>query len=126
MASRSMNTMAEALQGLMQSLTEMKGMPDADLQWIIGLETQVLQKIREPFDGAAGQMGGGPPGNVQPAPGSPMAPSLGPSAETMPTGVGGPGMPMPSGGRPGPLPGGLRVGPASPNPDEIRRMVSGG
>lgn len=63
MATRSQNTMAEGLQSIMQDLTALKATPDADVAFLIGLETTILQKLREPFDAASGQMPA-PPGNA--------------------------------------------------------------
>lgn len=63
MATRSTNTMAEGLQSIMQEITSLKATPDADVAFLIGLETTILQKLREPYDQMAGQMGGAAPGN---------------------------------------------------------------
>lgn len=104
--SRTTNTMAEGLNGLLSSISEMKTMPDADLQFLITLETAILQKVHSQYD-VAGQMAQPTPGGgqMQPPPG--MAP---PMAGGMPIGAGG-------GAR------GMRTEPNMPHPDEIRRMV---
>ncbi len=116
MATRSTNTMQEGMAGLMQSIQEMKLMPDADLPWLINLETQIISKVQSQY-GASNQVPPpGAPGNAQPAPMDPA----------MMAGMGGGGMPMP-GSNTGSGVGtrGMQVGPAMPNPDEIRRMVGG-
>ena len=77
--------------GVLSGLTELKTMPDADVPWLIGIETQIIQKIREPFEQ---RMGSG-----QPAPGpDPTAPAGGmggaPDLSALLGGMG-PGMPGP-------------------------------
>lgn len=117
MATRSTNTMQEGMAGLMQSIQEMKLMPDADLPWLINLETQIISKVQSQY-GASNQVPPpGAPGNAQPAPPDP----------TMMAAMGGGGMPM-MGANTGSGVGtrGMQVGPAAPNPDEIRRMIGGG
>lgn len=47
---RQNNTMSEDLASLMGQLAQMKLTPDADLEMITNLETQVLQKARQPTD----------------------------------------------------------------------------
>ena len=85
-------------------------MPDADLQFLISLETTILQKIREPYDQMSGQMSAPTPGG-QPMPQPPMP--------------GGGGPPMPGGFTVGQGGGarGMRTEPNAPNPDELRRML---
>lgn len=116
MAVRSQNTMAEGLQSVLQDITTMKTMPDADIEWLINLETEILQKLREPFEQMQGQL--------PQAPGSAVPGPMPPGQGAMPTGVGGP---MGGGGPANMTPGvrGLRSSPAMPNPDEVRRMVGG-
>lgn len=119
MASRSTNTQAEALQGLIKSVAEIKMMPDADLPFLIGLETMILQYLRKPLDDMAGQLppqGGGQmqTGIMGGQPDPMMA---------MGAGGGAPGgMAPPMAGAGGPA--GIGMRPAAPNPDELRRMLA--
>lgn len=115
MASRSTNTQAEALQNLVKSLAEIKMMPDADLPFLIGMETQILQYLHSKLPGGAGDQ---------------LPPMQDPNAQPMgqmPTGIGPGG---PPGGMAPPLstsgaPAGIGMHPAAPNPDELRRMLHG-
>ena len=117
MATRGTNTMVEGLQKLAQDITALKMTPDADVSFLIGLETQVLQKLREPFEAAAGQMGP-PPGNavdmgLQDAGAMAGAGAMPMGGGGVPAGVAGPGGPMPP--APGP-----RF-----SPDVMRRALGG-
>ena len=72
MALRSQNTMAESLQKMLGDVADMKVLPDADLQFLIELETVILQKLRAPIDQIMGQGNGqqqmaGVPGSGAPA-----------------------------------------------------------
>lgn len=145
---RSTNTFQEGLAKILGDLSQMKIEPDADLNFIMQMETMILQKLRGPSDQLAAvqaQQGGGggmpspgalPSGGDQTAglppdllaaltqgggPGGP--PGAGPGG---PPGMS-PGMPMPGGGgppmpMPANLPPGLRN--AGPSPDEMRRLLS--
>lgn len=105
--------MQEGLRALLNSITDLKVTPDADLEWLIGLETQVLQKLREPVQQIMGQTGQ----------------ALGGMSQGVPQGLPGAGGPPqgmfpspPGGGVPGVMPGGGSM----PNPDELRRLIGSG
>lgn len=114
MASGSYNTMAEWLGKINQDLASAAACPDADLEFLVGLQTQVLQKLRQPYDqnpnGMPPQLP--PAGGMNMGPGMPGAgpPSPGPSLEGI----------VPAGGPVGPGPAPM----ASSNPDELRRALS--
>ena len=42
------NTMAEGVRKMLQVITDMKLMPDADLPWLINMETEMIQYLRPP------------------------------------------------------------------------------
>src|SRR5215471_4130275 len=94
---RTTDTFAEGLRKLLSSIQDLKTTDDADLPFIINLETIVLQKIKGDASGALqgpGPMGAGP--------GAMMAPGAGPPPGMGPPGMGGPpGMPPPGMGAPG-------------------------
>lgn len=106
MAQRSTNTMAEMLQSMLQDISVAKTLPDADLEFLVNLETTLLGKIREPLDqaGVAGGAGGMAGPSAPPAP----APAMG-STPTPGTGVNG-----------------VMSSPEMPNPDELRRLMNAG
>jgi hypothetical protein len=112
-SSRSTNTMAEFLSRILGDIGQAKTLPDADLEFLVGLETQIIGKIREPYDvmQGAGQPPplGGMPGGAMMPPGAPPAPPAMP--------------PMPM-GQPGGAPAGLRTQPNMPNMDEMSRVLS--
>ena len=91
--------MVEGLRKLLSSITDLKMTEDADLPFLINLETQVLQYIKQGADQA-----------LQPGGGAPM-------------GMGGMSSPPPGMGSPAGVPG-LQQGPMMPNPDELRRVLS--
>lgn len=139
MAIRSQNTMVEGLQALMQDITSLKATPDADVAFLIGLETTILGKLRERFDTAAGQVAP-PPGNAMELGGGmgmgPMggAAEMGAGAGLEAIGAGMMGQGAAALGAPGGPPGGMpgRGGPAPApagprfNPDVLRRALRGG
>lgn len=103
MATRSANTMQETLQRLLTDIAQMKTLADADLPWIVELESMVLNKIRQPVE------------QMQ-QPGGPLAQPSGP-----PPGMGGPpGLPA------GAPMGGMNAGAAAPNADELQRLLGAG
>lgn len=106
---RGTNTQEEALKKLLNSITEIKTMPDADLEFLVNLETTILQYIRGRVDQA-----------MAPQPPSPD-PQMAGVSEAM-SGMGMAAMPAGPGGGGG-VPG-LRQEPAMPNPDELRRMLN--
>lgn len=134
MAVRGTNTMSEGLQKLMQDITGLKATPDADVAFLIGLETTILGKLREGFAKAAGQMPPPPGSAVEAGVGGMGGMGAGGGMGDMAmAGAGGGGMPMP-GGAPGGVPMGA-AGPGSPmppmpgvrfSPDVMRRAISGG
>ena len=124
MAVKSTNTQSEVLTSMLGDISTAKTLPDADLQFLVELETMILGKLREPLDQAAGQMG---PGGPSAAGGPPAGPPAGPPppGAGMPP-MGGPMPPPPPGGPEfmGPGPGGppgLRS--PGPSPDELARLL---
>lgn len=123
-SSRSTNTMAEFLQRMLGDIAEAKTLPDADLGFLIQIETTILQKLRAPIDALMGQMEGA--GGMGGEGGAMMDPAM--------AGQGGlPQMPMippnvaMGGGGPIPQPRvtGTRMEPNMPNMDELRRSLGG-
>lgn len=108
--------MSEVLQNILREVSIAKTLPDADLQFLVELETKILTKLRAPLEAAAGQMGAGP----SPSGGSGMDPAM---AGGMAPGMGAP----PMGPPPGPMDGppGLRAQPPMPSPDEMQRLMAG-
>lgn len=106
---RQSNTMSEMLRKMLGQLADLKLTDDPDWDFITGLETGIVSKLREPIDQMA-QAGltAVPPGISQ----SPM-------------GMGGMGGAAPMGGLPPTQMGGLQGRPTMPNPDELRRMLNG-
>src|SRR2546421_21952 len=98
MATRATNTQQEALQRILGDISQIKTYPDADLQYLVGLETNILGKLREPFEAMQGQLGPGGPGGPGGGPGVGAPPGMPPG---LPPGMG-PGMPPPGMGGPGP------------------------
>lgn len=136
MPTRTDNTFQEALTKLLHSVTDLKTLPDADLDWVANLELEVLAKLRSPID--AVQQQGLTNANAGPSVAFNGAPSpgmqIGPGAPGIPGG----GMPPPPGmpgGMPGGMPPHIPAGtgagingvaslPNMPNPDELRRLLS--
>lgn len=126
MAARSQNTMVEFLQKMLADLSMAKTLPDADLSFLLQLETAVLQKLRSPIDAMMGQMQ--PTGQAgSPSPmsgGAPAAMAQGmPAPGQMPEGMaavnpGGTSAPMQR------VPG-IRSDPGAINMDEFIRSTGG-
>ena len=103
MATRQNNTMQEGLHQLLSSLAQLKAAPDANLEFLSGIESSILQKLREPMQQAAQAMAQA--GGVLP---QGMGQQLGAAA--------GAGMGQP--------PQGQSPSAGMPNPDELRRLVA--
>lgn len=110
------DTYAGALEVLLKQIAGMKMLADANLPFLIDLETRVLNEVRSPERQmqAAGIIPSGP-GNPQ-----------GAQALGMPPGAGvGPGMAAPPASFAGAgVPGLGPPGPPPANPDELRRVLS--
>jgi hypothetical protein len=105
---RTTDTFTEGLRKLLSQITDLKMTDDVDLPFVINLETQVLNRLKQ--QGSDALNGTGIAGQ------NPLLPAMPP-----------PGMgPMgpPPGLAPGPVPG-LMAGPSMPNPDELRRVLAG-
>lgn len=105
MASGRYNTMAEGLSKIASDVTQLMATPDADLEFLTKLQTDILMKMRQPIDAATGPQA---PNAGQP----PMPPEI---AAMM-----GGQMPAAAGGIP---PAGGGPGAGAPNPDELRRLM---
>ena len=101
MASRSTNTMSEMLQRWLGDLAQAKVLADADLPFIMELETMVIGKLRDPMTKMQEQ------GLLPQGQSDPMA--------AAPPGFVGAGQPVG---------GGVMQGNGSPNPDELRRLMT--
>ena len=112
MASRSTNTMVEVLQRLLGDIAQAKTAMDADMPFLLQLETMILGKLRDPQTQM--QQAG-----ILPSDGSQQ-----PAGGGMPPGMmmGGPPQGPPQGPPPMPQSGGL-MPQAAPNSDELRRML---
>lgn len=114
--------MSEELPKLLSDIAQMKQAPDADLPFLINLETTILGYIKSKADNA---ISGGPPGGGMPNPlgGPPPQPGM-PGAPPGPGGqvLGGIGASLPGQGTPPGVPG-VMQGPGMPNADELRRVL---
>lgn len=94
MAARSTNTMSELLQRLLSDLAQAKVLQDADLPFIVELETMIVSKLRDP------QTKMQEAGLLPSAPAQPMFPGQG-----------------------APVGGGVMQGMGTPPVDELRRLM---
>lgn len=99
MASRSTNTMQEALSRLMREIADMKLLTDADLPWLVQVESMIISRMKQPVE-ALVQQGQLPPG---------------PESQMM--------MGSPAGSMQG---GGMMAGTQAPSGDELQRFLSAG
>lgn len=114
---------------MLGDLAQLKTYPDADLEFLVNLETSILSKLRQPVAQSGNNFG---PGGA-PAPNADMGAAMMAGGGGM---VGGPppSMPPPGAGPGGATPTypappqggvpGVMNGPAPiPNPDELRRLL---
>lgn len=93
---RSTNTMVEALQNVLRDISQMKTMPDANLEFLVDLETMILAFLRKPIEDYMQKYGQAPPPESQALPAEqPTPPMGGPSF----TGQGVPGVMTGTGGK---------------------------
>lgn len=129
MATRSTNTMSEVLISILEMLASAKVMPDADVAWIINLETQIADKAREPYKAMAGPanqagmeagVGGGGPDLAS------LLGGMGPGMPGPPNTPGAAGPPMPQMPAPmtGARPGGGGMSPSGMG--EVSRIMGAG
>lgn len=107
-ATRTTDTMQEVLGKILRQISDAKAMPDSDLEFLVNMETMILQELRAPADQGQAQaaMTGAAPGPMNG--GMPPGMMAGP-----PPGAGG----LPPGMTPGGPP------PMAGNPDEMARML---
>lgn len=120
MAVKTENTMAEGLQSLVQQIAAIKMTPDADLGFLVKLETDILQYLHQ---GMAQQQAAATPGMPSPAQqlGGGM-PGMGPGG---PGGMPGGQIQLPAGPLAGrqAMNGMSPMSPGAPPTDEIARML---
>lgn len=123
MASINNDTYVGALQILARQLTDMKALPDCNLPFVVGLETQVLGEIRSPERkaqeaGLIPSQGANPMGNS--ALGLPGAPPMDPGMG------GGGGMSAPPSSMMGAgAPPGVSMAPPAPTPQDMAALMGG-
>lgn len=124
---RSTNTMSEMLTDMLRNISVSKTLPDADLEFLVNLETVILTKLRAPLEAASGQLPGmAPPGGAPagaPAPGMEGMPAGPPPGmeQMMPMA---PPMDTPIPPPPQDVPGGPGSRPVIP-PDGLARLLAG-
>lgn len=137
--------MSEVLTSIIGLISEAKLMPDADIPWLLELETQVVQKARAPFEsamssgggmgdpnlGGPGAPGGDPMGGGMPGGGMQGGDDIaallgiGPAGPSTPPTTVGPPAPGMSAGMPAPMTG-MRGGGGGPNLGEVQRIMGAG
>lgn len=117
MAVKSENTMQEGMQSLMQDIAVMKFMPDADLNFLVSLETMIIGYQRQAMDQT--QQQANPGMNMPPGAGMPPGGGLPPNGG-MPPMVSGPMAGRGMVNQPGPAP----MSPGPPPMDEMQRLMS--
>lgn len=100
MAGRSTNTFSEWIERTISDLAQAKLLPDADVGFLVSMETQLI----DAYKGMTGMTGMEQQGMIPPQPAAPAGPSFLGAGGTRGLGMGGP----------------------TPNPDELRRILSMG
>lgn len=113
------NTQAEALRKILSDISNIKTFPDADLEFLINLETMILQQIRGQVEQNMAPKDTGMDQGLAAMAANPSMPG-----STGPMGPAGPSPMGQFGGFGGGVPG-IRQDPGAPNPDELRRMIGG-
>lgn len=108
LGTRQTNTMAEGLRKINGEISDLKFEPDADVTFLVHLETEILSYLKNPPSAQDP--------NAQPSqiPQGPQGPPAGPPQQFGPL--------QPQGGPPGGAPG-LPAAPGPVNPDELRRVL---
>lgn len=106
-------------------IADAKTLPDADLEYLVNMETQLLGKIRQPIDNMQAAGSTGVPGAPSMMPG--MPPGIPPGTPTSAPGFGSlgaapNGMMAPGGPRPPAVPG-MMQGAQIPNMAELARVI---
>lgn len=122
---RRTNTMQEGLMALLSDLAQMKAAPDADLDMLSTMESQILQAIKAPQQQAMMQLAAA--GGVVPGMGGGPPPGMGggPPGGGMPPGMPGPqamGGPAPGSGSEGIR--GVRNGGSLPPIGDLRALIA--
>lgn len=123
---RGTNTYSEWMRKMLGQIADAKTLPDADLEYLVNMETQLLGKIRAPIDNMQAAGSTAVPGAPSLMPG--MPPGMPPG--TMTSGAGGMGsmgaapngIMAPGGPRPPAVPG-MRQGAAMPPLAELARVL---
>lgn len=132
LGTKNTNTMAEALRGIMQDLAYVQTLPDADLDFISGIQQTILGKLRAPMDAYLQSQGPGQTAPPQAAGPAGLGGGMGGAPAPDPTGSGGgmgalvsQMMGAGGGGAPmGPPPGVRPDTNMAPAADELRRLLS--